>query len=51
LSTFLPGTMIPSGKHGGRIRKTGLIHAHRGEVLVPAKHAKKTSRKRTITKR
>jgi hypothetical protein len=37
---------IPSFKKGGRVRKTGLIYAHRGERVIPAKRPKRASRSR-----
>jgi len=44
--------MIPSAKRGGKVIKTGLLHVHRGETIVPAGkgRVKKTSRKRTVIK-
>jgi hypothetical protein len=44
---------VQSMKHGGRVRKTGLIYAHRGEVVIPAKMARRKARgggKRMATK-
>ena len=45
--------MIPSFKHGGRVKRTGLAYLHKNEYVVPAKHrdTRKASRQRTITKR
>ena len=34
----------PSYRKGGKVRKTGLIKAHRGEEVVPSKDAKKVRR-------
>jgi hypothetical protein len=40
---------VGSFKNGGRVKRTGLALLHKGEHVVPAKHAK--SRKRTSHKR
>ena len=49
-SALIPGENIPVFKRGGRVKRTGLIYAHRGEHVIPAKH-RKVSRKRTVAKR
>jgi len=43
---------IPQAKHGGRVMKAGLVHVHRGERIIPAKHSRKrtSGKQRTITK-
>jgi len=33
--------LIPSFKHGGRVKKTGLVYVHRGERIIPAKHGRR----------
>jgi hypothetical protein len=53
LSTQQPAVkaLIPSFKKGGRVKRTGLIYAHRGETVIPAKQSrKKASGKRTTIK-
>ncbi len=49
-SALIPGENIPVFKRGGRVKRTGLIYAHRGEHVIPAKH-RKVSRKHTVVKR
>jgi hypothetical protein len=51
-SPLIPGMNIPVFKHGGRVKKTGLVLAHRGEVIVPAKRARRkvSGHKRTVVK-
>lgn len=49
-SPDLGNVQIPQAKKGGRVTKGGLVRVHRGEHIVPAKHARKALRKRTVTK-
>ena len=53
LSTTVPSitAMIPSMKRGGRVKRTGLIYAHKGEFVIPAKRSgRKVSRTKTVIK-
>jgi hypothetical protein len=45
-----PSYQLPQFKKGGRVRKTGLALVHKGEYVIPAKHARKASRKKTVIK-
>jgi hypothetical protein len=59
LGGLLGGGIIPvlqkvigSYRHGGRVKKTGLYHLHKGENVIPAgkRRASKASHKRTVVK-
>jgi hypothetical protein len=44
---------LPSYKHGGRVKKTGLALLHRGEFVVPSKQGRRKAsggKQRTYTK-
>ena len=47
-----PKQSVPSFKHGGRVKKTGLALVHKGEYVVPVKQARGKARrhKRAIVK-
>lgn len=40
----------PSYKKGGRVKRTGVAIVHKGEYVIPAKHSRKMSRKRSVIK-